>query len=98
MYVFSVLSIWYSASGLCELQPERTYSTQLIRMGFNPRKGCELQHHEFDSDKIYKRRKNTMLLLWIAIAIIINIGENIHDGWDAYKHPYQPPDCFKKKQ
>ena len=69
-----------------------------IIVSFNPRKGCELQHHEFDSDKIYKRRATQMFLIWLAIAIIIGIGENIHDTYHAYKHPYKTPDCFKKKQ
>ena len=39
-----------------------------------------------------------MFLIWLAIAIIIGIGENIHDTYHAYKHPYKTPDCFKKKQ
>ena len=38
-----------------------------------------------------------MFLIWLAIAIIIGVGENIHDSWDAYKHPYQQPECFKLK-
>ena len=39
-----------------------------------------------------------MFLIWLVIAILIGVGESVHDSWDAYKHPYQPPDCFKKKQ
>ena len=38
-----------------------------------------------------------MFLIWLAIAILIGVGENIHDTYDAYKHPYQQPDCLKPK-
>lgn len=38
-----------------------------------------------------------MFLVWLAIAILIGVCESVHDSWDAYKHPYQQPDCFKPK-
>ena len=38
-----------------------------------------------------------MFLVWLAIAILIGVGEKAYLSWDAYKHPYQQPDCFKPK-
>lgn len=35
----------------------------------------------------------------LAILVFIGCGifESAKDSYDAYKHPYQTPDCFKPK-
>ena len=38
-----------------------------------------------------------MFLIWLFIFIAICAAENISDSWQAYKHPYETPDCFKRK-
>ncbi|MBQ3161610.1 MAG: hypothetical protein IJC04_05730 [Oscillospiraceae bacterium] len=38
-----------------------------------------------------------MFLFWLFVAIAIGVIENISDSYQAYKHPYQTPDCFKPK-
>lgn len=38
-----------------------------------------------------------MFLFWIFVATAIGVAENVKDSYDAYKHPYKRPDCFKPK-
>lgn len=38
-----------------------------------------------------------MFLFWLFVAIAIGVIENVSDSYQAYKHPYQTPDCFKPK-
>lgn len=38
-----------------------------------------------------------MFLFWLLLALAIGTLENLKDSYDAYKHPYQTPDCFKPK-
>ena len=38
-----------------------------------------------------------MFLFWLIVAIVIGVIENISDSYQAYKNPYQTPDCFKPK-
>ncbi len=37
-----------------------------------------------------------MFLIWLFITIAIGVGEQIKLSWDAYKHPYKPPECFRE--
>lgn len=39
-----------------------------------------------------------MFLFWLFVAIAFGIAEEIHDSVDAYLHPYELPDCFKKHE